>query len=181
MNHIKTLLVDGQEVTDVNARIEVHDLERDVPEGHVYYEFEKQFDDDFFMRIKVVWDGDSPSITSELYNEAAEMVGNARLIPGGLDQDYQHEYGSDLYRLTIQRLAKEELTDKAADDYVGSDGARCPHCGSTEIDSGRLSADGGEAWARVECAACGARWRDHFKLTSIEALEPPSTNLPGST
>lgn len=52
--------------------------------------------------------------------------------------------------------------------YVSSAGATCPYCGSSEIDSDRLQADGDSACAVVQCDTCDKSWLDVFTLTTIE-------------
>ena len=46
----------------------------------------------------------------------------------------------------------------------------CPKCGSENINSGTIEADGSSAWSNVTCEDCNAVWKDIYKLTDIEII-----------
>ena len=54
-----------------------------------------------------------------------------------------------------------------AEKYIQSGGTLCPHCGSDEIEAGRVEADAGCAWSRVVCCCCEAEWRDVYVLSDV--------------
>ncbi len=62
------------------------------------------------------------------------------------------------------------LTPQMVRSYIQCEGERCPYCGSDELESGPLEADGGSAWAPVECGRCGQEWRDVFFLGAIDTV-----------
>lgn len=57
-------------------------------------------------------------------------------------------------------------------EYVAKRGAACPRCGSKDIESGPLSADGDRATADVECHTCGRSWVDDYALTGYRRHAP---------
>lgn len=56
------------------------------------------------------------------------------------------------------------------DEYLTFGGNYCPECHSTNIESGRLEADGTTAWAQVTCFSCDSSWKDVYELVGIENL-----------
>lgn len=64
-----------------------------------------------------------------------------------------------------------QFTDAAVRKYLHSGASRCPACGDTDISGGSSEFDGLESWRDVECEACGATWREVFKMVGVmEAL-----------
>jgi hypothetical protein len=53
------------------------------------------------------------------------------------------------------------------DKYVESGGARCPECGSDEIEGDSFVSGGGEASQEMWCLDCDASWEDVHVLSSI--------------
>lgn len=175
MKYLKTLLVDGAEIARLNKLIA--DGPNDQPDGQVLGTFTEKFSNDYYMTIEVINLAAGPAITATLYDHRDGRVGREEMIPGGLDQDFPCEFMDDNYRLTIERAASTRLTDEAAKHYVATGGVRCPHCQSDDVDASPIQADGGVAWGKVECMACGARWRDQFTLSGVESVEGPSQNV----
>jgi hypothetical protein len=66
---------------------------------------------------------------------------------------------------------KVDLTPAMVKAYVASGGARCPYCGSDEIEAGPVEADGDSATGPVECHDCGEEWRDVFLLGAVDVLD----------
>jgi len=64
-----------------------------------------------------------------------------------------------------------KITEEQKKKYVENGGRTCPFCGSTEIDSDSLDADGSVAIAKVECLDCHKVWEDIFTLTGIGEAE----------
>ena len=60
------------------------------------------------------------------------------------------------------------MTDK---QYVQWGGSCCPRCRNTKIEAGPLSADGPQAWSKVECKTCGYEWREVYTLSFYEEIE----------
>lgn len=50
------------------------------------------------------------------------------------------------------------------------DGVHCPHCGSYNIESDSLDADGIVVTDDVSCRNCGSTWIDHFQLAGYNNL-----------
>jgi len=63
-------------------------------------------------------------------------------------------------------LRRNRMTKKEKKAYL-EDYNRCPKCHSQYIISHALEADGGTAWANVECSDCGAVWKDVYKLVDV--------------
>lgn len=63
------------------------------------------------------------------------------------------------------------LTDKQKQEYIQGGAVKCPYCGSIEIGGEKFGAEAGEAWQAMDCADCGKRWRDIYKLAEIEESE----------
>lgn len=59
------------------------------------------------------------------------------------------------------------MTKKEKQKYL-KDQNHCPKCGSADINSSKLQADGSCAWADVKCGDCGFAWQDIYKLIDIE-------------
>ncbi len=64
--------------------------------------------------------------------------------------------------------SKKALTPEMVRDYIDCGGARCPFCGSDDIEAGRLEADADSAWGPVTCTACGREWQDVYFLGAID-------------
>ena len=67
--------------------------------------------------------------------------------------------------------SKKPLTPEMVRDYVNSGGARCPFCGSDDIEAGPLEADADSAWGPVTCTACGREWQDVYLLGAIDLTD----------
>ena len=52
---------------------------------------------------------------------------------------------------------------KHKNEYLKA-GAFCPFCRSTDIEGGPVDIIGNGAFQDVSCVACGASWRDEYKL-----------------
>jgi transcription elongation factor Elf1 len=60
------------------------------------------------------------------------------------------------------------LTQEMVRDDIDRGGARCPFCGSDEIEAGRLDAEADSAWGPVTCTACEQEWQDVSFLGAID-------------
>ena len=59
-------------------------------------------------------------------------------------------------------------------EYIDNLGLVCPNCYRTEqVESNRIEADDGIAWADVWCNTCHAMWVDEYKLTGYDNLVLP--------
>ncbi len=47
------------------------------------------------------------------------------------------------------------------------DQTKCPHCQSTNVDAGPITADGKIATCEVECLDCGHFWVETYELKDI--------------
>lgn len=60
-------------------------------------------------------------------------------------------------------------------EYVACAGARCPYCGSNDLEGqGDLEADGRDCWQEILCRKCQATWRDIYRLVGFEGTEDSS-------
>ena len=55
--------------------------------------------------------------------------------------------------------------------YRENYGLACPFCGSDDITADFFDEESGEAWRNVDCRGCERRWREVYRLTTIEMLE----------
>ena len=53
------------------------------------------------------------------------------------------------------------------EQYLETEGERCPFCGSRDLDSPDDTVDGDSYMRGVTCRRCGKTWCDHFKLTGF--------------
>jgi hypothetical protein len=63
------------------------------------------------------------------------------------------------------------LTPEMVRDYVDCQGTHCPFCHSSEIEAGKVEADGASAWSPVTCNECGKEWQDVFFLGGVDLLD----------
>lgn len=62
----------------------------------------------------------------------------------------------------------DEITEEMSQKYLGGLAARCPFCGSDQIEAGKHEFESIFAWQRVSCHACGEEWDEVFTMTHIE-------------
>ena len=74
-------------------------------------------------------------------------------------------------RRTAMSETKPALAPEMVRDYIAGHGTKCPFCGSSEIESGRLDCEGPCAWAPVTCSVCGQQWQDVFSLADIDLID----------
>jgi hypothetical protein len=173
----KTLLVPGDQVTAANnALTGIRD--HPVDDNGYRHMFEQQFNDSFVMTIGVNGT-EPPQIIAELYDQADQLVASEQFF-GDIAQDYSIHSGDDLYEVTLVRAANTGLTAAAVAAY-NANPSRCPVCGSEDIYAGRPQIDGKNAWVRVECCACEARWKDLYEFTTISQVpddfDPPQQHV----
>ncbi len=65
----------------------------------------------------------------------------------------------------------KELTSAMVEEYIERGGAKCPFCGSGDIEAGHVEADSDRVTGPVECLACGEEWRDVFYLRALDILD----------
>lgn len=56
------------------------------------------------------------------------------------------------------------------EEYVAAEGFKCPDCGSASVSAGSTEFGLAEAYTRVDCRTCGARWTELYKLTGYTNL-----------
>ncbi len=56
--------------------------------------------------------------------------------------------------------------------FAHSAGTQCPLCGSREVESQSLQADGADAWDETTCSDCGASWNCSYRLVGYFDLAP---------
>lgn len=66
------------------------------------------------------------------------------------------------------------FTHETAVKYLADGGSRCPHCGSENLEGGRVQADGPIAWCGVSCLACEREWTDQYTLSGVS--DEPARN-----
>lgn len=52
--------------------------------------------------------------------------------------------------------------------YEASGCQRCPKCGSTDVEGGRVQVDSDSAWQDVMCLECGFEVRDVYNFSHAE-------------
>lgn len=62
------------------------------------------------------------------------------------------------------------MTKKEKQKYI-KDPTVCPKCGSINICSDPVEADGGYAWSNVECLDCEAVWKDAWEVVDVEMVK----------
>ena len=62
------------------------------------------------------------------------------------------------------------LTPEMVRHYIDCQGSRCPYCPGSEIEAGKVEADGASGWSRVTCNACGKEWQDVFFLGAVDII-----------
>jgi hypothetical protein len=63
------------------------------------------------------------------------------------------------------------LTSEMVRRYIDCQGAHCPYCQSSEIEAGKVEADGASAWSQVTCNECGKEWQDVFFLGAVDVID----------
>lgn len=86
------------------------------------------------------------------------------LVPGTTN-----EHPTD-FRCEACLLDAQTIEEKVG-SYVGSGGVVCLYCGSTQIESEQVDADGGSGTANVRCGNCGKEWKDIWSLTGVLTLD----------
>jgi hypothetical protein len=61
----------------------------------------------------------------------------------------------------------KKVTSEAEQKYVKSNGAACPHCGSTEIEADSPSLEDTDISCQVTCNRCEETWTEIWKLAGI--------------
>lgn len=62
---------------------------------------------------------------------------------------------------------ENEFTLEQLKAYAESNGARCPVCGSPDIEGGPIEIEAGVAWQDVMCHHCNTTWQDIYYLSAI--------------
>ena len=70
----------------------------------------------------------------------------------------------------VRPLEEQPIEDRVA-KYVDHGGTSCPYCGSDQVSSEQVDADGGSGTADVRCAVCGKEWKDIWSLVGIYTLD----------
>ena len=78
----------------------------------------------------------------------------------------------------VMRCAKAPSFKKR---YFHSRGCACPFCGSKDIMSGPVEADGMVGWATVECPKCGHTWQDVWTVIDITEVRDADGREKGDT
>lgn len=173
-----TELVPGDQVNAANKDLSEGTMEHHAA-GHQLYRFGGPFENGFRMRVLVIAaESGPPAICISLRDKDDNEVRSANCLPEPLDQDYDFEYDSHVYRYTIERAAVVHLTDEMIAAYVAAGGFCCPHCGCDDMNQGRMQTHEGGAWCKVTCCSCDASWRDQYKLTAVESIDAPTMHVP---
>jgi Zn ribbon nucleic-acid-binding protein len=64
-----------------------------------------------------------------------------------------------------------KLSDEQKRKYLSSGGARCPYCGSEDIQGESVQIEEGAAVQEVSCIDCDSQWYDIYKLVNVEGVE----------
>jgi len=153
MRYYQSLIVSGDRVTE---------LARDG--SNVTQSFSIEFDNSFSMEVSVQKD----SIHVSLFDSSDTRVAKAEIPGTVIDQTYTLTNNDDTYQFAIGRGAHAFITQPDIRQYCKAGGLYCPFCRSTDIHAGRFRAqDDGIAVQPVECVACGATWKDEYKLIQI--------------
>lgn len=65
------------------------------------------------------------------------------------------------------------ISEKAKKKYLKNHGNKCPHCGSTELNSHAFESDDNYAWRDVSCLECDEEWQDIYILTDVKSIIQP--------
>lgn len=165
----QTLLLPGNIITEA-ARLLGQPLEEGQDDDTVLAgPFEVTFNDSHRIAVQIV-SGNPSRLMVTLYDQENLVVDTVEQ-PGSIDQDYLFDNGNITYELTIMRAANTVLTPEAIAAYNASGGLHCPFCGSTDIHAAKPQIDGPQAWCRIECCSCEARWKDLYTFIGISEAE----------
>lgn len=67
--------------------------------------------------------------------------------------------------------SSEERGLMTDEQYVASNGIRCPSCGGLDLSGQQIEVDGASAFQPMGCSACDARWSDVYVLAGYADLE----------
>ena len=172
----KTLLVPGERITLANETLAGR-LTPSLDEDGYYIRFEQEYDNNFILEVGVRdgAEGQPRILVATLWDQADGQVVTEQAT-GDIDQDYMLIDGDNTYVLVIVRSAHTQLTNEAAARY-NQDPNHCPACGSHDIHRGPVQVEQTGIWARVECCACEARWRNLYAFQSI-SMDPTDWDAP---
>ena len=173
----KQLLVPGEQITLANEAMAGR-LTPQLDEDGYYARFTQEYDNNFAIEVGVrEGEPGNPRLTLVTLWDNNDQQVASEVVTGEVDQDYILINNTDTYSLSIVRAANSTLTTDAAAQY-NRDPTHCPACGSATIHRGPLQVDTTGIWARVECCACDARWRNIYMFQSISMLpddwDPPA-------
>jgi len=129
-------------------------------------------------RFHTEWEGQSgyfyvgnrEQVAAAESKEALEQIkDSARMLQGDDIGDALHH---------VMRCAKAPSFKKR---YFHSRGCACPFCGSKDIMSGPVEADGMIGWAGVECPKCGHTWQDVWTVIDITEVRDADRHEKGDT
>lgn len=63
------------------------------------------------------------------------------------------------------------MTKLTREEYVKEGGAKCPACGSNQLEGSFNFIGGGSMYQRIVCVECQAQWEDEYKLIGYVGLE----------
>lgn len=63
------------------------------------------------------------------------------------------------------------------EEYLASEGARCPWCRSGDLEGDSIEMDGDVAWEQIRCNDCGGVYLDIYRLVGFEVKDPPTENM----
>jgi hypothetical protein len=127
------------------------------------------------MNIPDPWTHDNRKYTATPF--AGTDAGNSRFYfteeDARKDDRNIHIFELDRETGEWKPLAEQNAPMLDDEEYVGKGGEHCPWCGSGDVESDSVDADGALAWANVQCGACKAEWTDQFNLTGYGQLKLP--------
>lgn len=64
-------------------------------------------------------------------------------------------------------MISNKLTDQQVSEYFQECGAKCPFCGSYDVDVKEAEYETDYAWRPNSCMSCGSTWTDQYRLTGL--------------
>lgn len=86
------------------------------------------------------------------------LLNDPDIRSGNFDMDYE-PFGDD---------TEPALTANQRQKYLRDGGAKCPFCGSKEIEGAAVNCEGDHHTQIIECQKCEREWMDVYKLNDIQ-------------
>ena len=118
-------------------------------------------------RFHTEWEGQSGCLY--VGNEAQVAIAESADALDRIKEAAQMLQGDDIGDALHQVMLCAKLPS-FKERYFRASGCACPFCGSKDIMSGPVEADGMIGWAGVECTKCGRAWQDVWTVIDITEI-----------